>query len=137
VQESQAGVSVSEYQRTAEFRAALRRFFRVSEDAARRHDLTPRRHLLLLMIKGAADGSESSTVSELSERMQLAQSTVTELVQRAEAAGSSGGTDRTTAASSTSGSPRQAKMRSTESMPASRPSARSWRWSSATSATSS
>jgi DNA-binding MarR family transcriptional regulator len=86
-QEPQAGVSVSEYQRTADFRAALRRFFRVSEDAARRHHLTPRRHLLLLMIKGASDGSERSTVSELSERMQLAQSTVTELVQRAEAAG--------------------------------------------------
>jgi DNA-binding MarR family transcriptional regulator len=82
----QAGVSVSEYRRTADFRAALRRFLRVSEDAARRQQLTPRRHLLLLMIKGASDGSERSTVSELSERMQLAQSTVTELVQRAEAA---------------------------------------------------
>jgi DNA-binding MarR family transcriptional regulator len=83
----QAGVSVSEYRRTADFRAALRRFFRVSEDAARRHHLTPRRHLLLLMIKGASDGSESSTVSELSERMQLAHSTISELVQRAEVAG--------------------------------------------------
>lgn len=78
---------LDEYQHAAQFRAALRRFLRVSEEAARRHALTPRRHLLLLMIKGAPDGSQSSTVSELCERLQLAQSTVTELVQRAEAAG--------------------------------------------------
>ena len=39
------------------------------------------------MIKGAPHGAERSTVSELCERMQLAQSTVTELVQRAEEAG--------------------------------------------------
>jgi DNA-binding MarR family transcriptional regulator len=82
-----AGRGVSEYERAAEFRAALRRFLRVSEDAARRHGLTPRRHLLLLLIKGAPGGAERSTVSELSGRLQLAQSTVTELVQRAETAG--------------------------------------------------
>jgi DNA-binding MarR family transcriptional regulator len=40
-----------------------------------------------MMIKGAPDGSEQSTVTELSERLQLAQSTVTELVRRAEEAG--------------------------------------------------
>ena len=76
-----------DYQSVAAFRAALRRFVRVSEEAARRHRLTPRQHLLLLMIKGAPDGSETSTVSELCGRLQLAQSTVTELVQRAETAG--------------------------------------------------
>ena len=78
---------LDDYLAVAEFRAALRRFLRVSEEAARRHGLTPRRHLLLLMIKGAPDRSEQSTVSELCERLQLAQSTVTELVQRAEQAG--------------------------------------------------
>jgi DNA-binding MarR family transcriptional regulator len=36
------------------------------------------------MIKGAPDGSESATVTDLVERLELAQSTVTELVQRAE-----------------------------------------------------
>ena len=77
----------TDYVSVAEFRAALRRFLRVSEEAARRHGLTPRRHLLLLMVKGAPDGSQRSTVSELCERLQLAQSTVTELVQRAEEAG--------------------------------------------------
>jgi DNA-binding MarR family transcriptional regulator len=39
------------------------------------------------MIKGASDGSQQSTVTELSNKMQLAQSTVTELVRRAESAG--------------------------------------------------
>jgi DNA-binding MarR family transcriptional regulator len=39
------------------------------------------------MVRGAADGSGRSTVTELSERLQLAQSTVTELVARAEEAG--------------------------------------------------
>jgi DNA-binding MarR family transcriptional regulator len=77
----------TDYASVAEFRAALRRFLRISEEAARRHGLTPRRHLLLLMIKGSPDGAERSTVSELCERLQLAQSTVTELVQRAEDAG--------------------------------------------------
>ena len=71
----------------AEFRAALRGFMRTSERNSRAAGLTPQRYLLLLMIKGAPDGSEQSTVTELSERMQLAQSTVTELVRRAESAG--------------------------------------------------
>ena len=73
--------------RIAAFRAAIPSFLRTSEHLAREHELTPRRYLLLLMIKGAPDGSEQSTVTELSERLQLAQSTVTELVGRAERAG--------------------------------------------------
>jgi len=71
----------------AQFRAALRRFMRTSERVARASGLTPQRYLLLLMIKGAPDGSERSTVTELSDRLQLAQSTVTELVRRAEEVG--------------------------------------------------
>src|SRR5207253_1823363 len=73
--------------RGAEFRSALRRFLRRSERVARASGLTPQRYLLLLMIKGAPDGSEKSTVTELAERLQLAQSTVTELVRRAEEVG--------------------------------------------------
>ena len=80
-------VSLSEYQSVAELRAALRKFLRVSERAARRHGLTQQRYLLLLMIKGAADGSQRSTVTTLAERLQLAQNTVTEHVGRAEEAG--------------------------------------------------
>ncbi|MDQ2910957.1 MAG: MarR family transcriptional regulator [Actinomycetota bacterium] len=73
--------------KVAEFRAALRRFLRTAERNARAAGLTPQRYLLLLMIKGAADHSERSTVTELAERLQLAQSTVTELVRRAEETG--------------------------------------------------
>src|ERR671936_153223 len=73
--------------RVAEFRAALRTFLRKSERIARDSGLTPQRHLLLLMIKGAPDGTEKSTVTELADRLQLAQSTVTELVRRAEEVG--------------------------------------------------
>jgi DNA-binding MarR family transcriptional regulator len=80
-------VDVSDVIAVAEFRAALRQFLRRSERVARRSGLTPQRYMLLLMIKGAPGGSEKSTVTELSERLQLAQSTVTELVRRAEEAG--------------------------------------------------
>jgi DNA-binding MarR family transcriptional regulator len=71
----------------AAFRSALRGFLRQSDVAARDAGLTPQRYLLLLMVKGAPDGSEQATVSELVERLGLAQSTVTELVGRAEEAG--------------------------------------------------
>ncbi|MGH2971021.1 MAG: MarR family winged helix-turn-helix transcriptional regulator [Gaiellaceae bacterium] len=71
----------------ADFRAALRMFLRQSERIARKSGLTPQRYLLLLMIKGAPDGSTQSTVTELAKRLQLAQSTVTELVSRAEESG--------------------------------------------------
>lgn len=74
-------------QATAAFRASLRRFERTSEQIALERGLTPRRYLLLLMIKGSLDGGERATVSELTERLQLAQHTVTELVGRAEQAG--------------------------------------------------
>lgn len=79
--------SHDDYRAAADLRAALRRFLRRSEEISRRCGLTPRQYLLLLMIKGATDGSGRSTVSELVGRLQLTQSTVTELVQRAEEAG--------------------------------------------------
>ena len=82
-----AGFGVNEVMAVAELRAALRQFLRRSERVARQSGLTPQRYLLLLMIKGAPGGSEQSTVTQLSERLQLAQSTVTELVRRAEEAG--------------------------------------------------
>jgi DNA-binding MarR family transcriptional regulator len=81
------GPEVTDVIAVAEFRAALRQFLRRSERVARLSGLTPQRHLLLLMIKGAPGGDEQSTVTQLSQRLQLAQSTVTELVRRAEEAG--------------------------------------------------
>jgi DNA-binding MarR family transcriptional regulator len=73
--------------RVAAFRSALRSFLRTSEQVARANGLTPQRHLLLLMIKGAPNGIEQATVTDLAGRLHLAQSTVTELVGRAERAG--------------------------------------------------
>ena len=82
-----AAIPTSDIVAVAEFRAALRGFLRRTERIARQSGLTPQRYLLLLMVKGAPDGSEQSTVTELAERLQLAQSTVTELVSRAEETG--------------------------------------------------
>lgn len=76
-----------EFQRAAQFREAMRLFLRRSETVSREHGLTPQRYLLLLMVKGTEDGRETATVSELAERLQLSQSTVTELISRTEAAG--------------------------------------------------
>jgi len=75
----------NQYAGAARFRAELRRFLRRSEDCSRRHGITPRQHLLLLQIAGAPGGR--TTVSELVNALALTQSAVTELVQRAEAAG--------------------------------------------------
>ncbi|MHB8470439.1 MAG: MarR family winged helix-turn-helix transcriptional regulator [Gaiellaceae bacterium] len=84
---SDAEPEIRDFVAVADFRAALRRFLRRTERIAREAGLTPQRYLLLLMIKGADDGSQQSTVTALAERLQLAQSTVTELVRRAEEAG--------------------------------------------------
>ena len=78
---------LAEVIKVAEFRAALRQFLRRTEKTAATHGLTPQRYLLLLMIKGAPDGSQTSTVTTLSAQMHLAQHTVTELVARAERVG--------------------------------------------------
>ena len=80
-------MGLADYQRAAALRAAVRQFLRRGEHVARAAGLTPQRHALLLMIKGAPDGGERATVTELSERLQLAQNTVTDLVARSEAAG--------------------------------------------------
>jgi DNA-binding MarR family transcriptional regulator len=68
----------------ATLRAALRSFLRESESITRRHGLSPRHYELLLMIRASRDAR--STVSELVDLLLLTQSTVTELVQRAEEA---------------------------------------------------
>jgi DNA-binding MarR family transcriptional regulator len=78
-------VITNRYAPAARFRAALRSFLRQSEVLAREAGLTPRQHLLLLQIAGSAHGR--TTVSKLVEKLCLAQSAVTELVQRAEQAG--------------------------------------------------
>lgn len=83
----QPSPSAEEAASVAEFRVALRRFTHQTEVVARECGITPRWYLLLLLIKGAPDLSERSTVTELAARLHLAQSSVTELVSRAEQAG--------------------------------------------------
>lgn len=78
-------VAANRYAKAAEFRAALRRFLRTSENAARAAGVTPRQHLVLLQIAGSENGT--ATVSSLVDKLSLTQSAVTELVQRAEQAG--------------------------------------------------
>ena len=79
--------TAEEAARVAEFRVALRRFQHQTEVVARECGITPAWYLLLLQIKGAPDLTEQTTVTALADRLQLAQSSVTELVSRAQHAG--------------------------------------------------
>jgi hypothetical protein len=65
-------IETAEAIQVAALREALRAFLRQSELIAQANGLTPQRHLLLLMMKGAPDGSERSTVTELVTRLRLA-----------------------------------------------------------------
>lgn len=69
----------------AAFRLALQRFERASDRIVRRSGLTPRQYLLLLTLEGRHGGSAS--IGTLSQELLLAQSTVTELADRAQADG--------------------------------------------------
>jgi DNA-binding MarR family transcriptional regulator len=76
--------TADQYAAAAALREALRIFQRRTELVAAQHDLTPRMYQLLLMVKtGRADG-ERATLGELEQRLQLATSTITELVVRAQ-----------------------------------------------------
>jgi DNA-binding MarR family transcriptional regulator len=79
--------TAEEAARAAEFRVALRRFLHQTERVAREVGITARWYLVLLLIKGAPDLGERSTVTELADQLHLAQSSVTELVRRVELAG--------------------------------------------------
>jgi DNA-binding MarR family transcriptional regulator len=81
------GPSVADVQRVAKLRVALRAFERGTERAARAEGLTPQWYLLLMLVKGSESGDEQATVGELARRLHLAQSSVTELVNRVEGAG--------------------------------------------------
>ena len=77
-------VPLAQVMHVAEFRASLRSFIRHSESVAREWSLTPQRYLLLLMIKGAPDGSQRLRFTDLANRLQLTRNATTELVARAE-----------------------------------------------------
>jgi DNA-binding MarR family transcriptional regulator len=78
---------LEDVQQIASFRVALRRFERTTELAAQASGLTPRQYALLLAVEGAPEGTRLATIGELADRLQLAQSTITGLVDRAAASG--------------------------------------------------
>jgi DNA-binding MarR family transcriptional regulator len=66
----------------AQFRYALRKFVRFSENAARQCGVTPQQHQLLLGVAGFT-GRNSATISELAEFLQERNHSVVGLVERA------------------------------------------------------
>src|ERR671930_471835 len=79
-------IRLSDVQEAAELRRRLTRFLAHGDATVRRCGLTPQRYRLMLAVKGAPDGSEARTVGGIAADLQLAQSSATELVDRAEAA---------------------------------------------------
>jgi DNA-binding MarR family transcriptional regulator len=80
-------IAPADVQDAAELRRRLRRFLGHGDAIVRRAGLTPQRYLLLLAVKGAPDGTGTRTIGGIADDLQLAQSSATELVDRAEAAG--------------------------------------------------
>lgn len=76
-----------DYVAIARLRTALRAYDNAAAEAARAAGLTPQRYVLLLLVKGAPDGREEATVSELGDRLKVAPHTVTGAASRAERAG--------------------------------------------------
>jgi DNA-binding MarR family transcriptional regulator len=66
----------------AQFRYALRKFLRFSENAARQFGVTPQHHQLMLGVAGYT-GRGSATVSELAEFLQERPHSVLGLIERA------------------------------------------------------
>jgi DNA-binding MarR family transcriptional regulator len=83
---SNAPAFKDDFESIATFRYAVRRFLRISEQAARAEGLTPQQHQLLLAIKGFP-GRDSATVSELADRLQMRQHSMVGLIDRTVAQG--------------------------------------------------
>jgi DNA-binding MarR family transcriptional regulator len=80
-------LAIEQYRAAAALRAGLRQFSQASERELELHGLTAERYELLLAIKGAGEGNERATVSDLTAALGVAQSSVTQLVRRVEDAG--------------------------------------------------
>lgn len=80
-----ARLTQRDFERLLEFRAALRRFQRWSEDQARDAGLTQVQHQLLVAIKGHR-GDKPPTVGDLAGYLLLQPHSTVELIDRAEAA---------------------------------------------------
>ncbi|HEY7208047.1 MAG TPA: MarR family transcriptional regulator [Gaiellaceae bacterium] len=78
--------SVDQAQQLANFRVALREFLWRTEAIASESGLTDTQYVLLLLVKGAPDGSERCRLVDISRRLKLSPNSVTGLVRRAERA---------------------------------------------------
>ncbi len=76
-------IAHDEYRAAAQLRAGLRGFLHASERVLRTHGLTPERYELLLAIRVG----DQASVGELAAVLNLALSSTTQLVRRAEDAG--------------------------------------------------
>src|SRR5215831_1985457 len=74
-------ISKAHYETLAEFRYALRQFFRFSEEAAQSAGITPQQHQAMLAIKGFP-GRDIITIGELAERLQIKHHSAVGLVDR-------------------------------------------------------
>ena len=74
-------VSDGDYHTLASFRAALRRFLRISEDLAHGLGLTPQQHQAMLAIRGFP-GEQPPTVGDLAMRLQVNHNSAVGLVTR-------------------------------------------------------
>jgi DNA-binding MarR family transcriptional regulator len=75
-----------QYRQLLDFRVALRRFLKWSEEQAGAAGITTQQHQLLLAIRGHA-GPEPPTIGELANYLLLRHHSVVELIDRAEQAG--------------------------------------------------
>jgi DNA-binding MarR family transcriptional regulator len=79
-------MSKTDFETLAEFRYALRRFLRFSEEVTRKSGVTPLQYQLMLQIKGFP-GRDWANVAELAERLQAKHHGVVALISRCEEAG--------------------------------------------------
>jgi DNA-binding MarR family transcriptional regulator len=79
-------LSKGDYEALASFRAALRKFARFSEEAARDLGITPQQHQAMLGVMGQ-QGREFASIAEIADFLQLKHHTAVGLIDRCVAAG--------------------------------------------------
>ncbi len=79
-------MSKTDFETLAQFRYALRRFLRFSEEVTRQSGVTPLQYQLMLQIKGFP-GRDWANIDELAERLQAKHHGVVSLISRCEEAG--------------------------------------------------
>jgi DNA-binding MarR family transcriptional regulator len=78
---SERALTDSDFRDQAEFRAAVRRFLRFSEEQARNYGITPQQHLLLLAVRGHANYPNVS-IGDVAEALQIRHHSASLLVDR-------------------------------------------------------